>query len=334
MAGMGYMRQFSIPDVDVTAIGISARWRHRLASTTSLELGARYDRVETAADPDKANTDLFFAYHGSRSTSRTDSDPSLSARLVHELGRGLTLGVGLSRTTRAPDARERYFGLKRMGADWVGNPDVAPPAASSAEATLTWSGAAGVVTAAAWSDWVDDFITLYSAPRINMVPGVMNQAAQSYANVDAQLRGLSVDATVPLSSKLFLSGSAAWVRGTKDRDSSLGLSSENLAEMPPATGRLGIRWQNLRYFAELEGVGALEQDRVDADLAEQTTSAWGIVNLKTGLTSGHWRLMLIFENLFDRSYHEHLSYQRNPFRSGFIVSEPGRSVSATLGWRL
>lgn len=334
MAGMGYMRQFSIPDVDVTAIGASARWRHRLGPATSLELGARYDYVETAADPDKANTDLYYAYHGTRDVSRADGDASLSARISHELAGGLTLGAGLSRTTRAPDARERYFGLKRMGADWVGNPDVAPPTATSAEANLTWSGAAGVVTAAAWADWVDDFISLYSAPRINMVPGVMNQVAQSYANVDARLRGLSVDATVPLSSTLFVSGSAAWVRGTKDRDSSLGLSSENLAEIPPATGRLGIRWQSPRYFAELEGVGALEQDQVDADLSEETTPGWGIVNLKGGVSWRHWRVMLIFDNIFDRSYHEHLSYQRNPFRSGFIVSEPGRSVSATVGWRL
>ena len=199
---------------------------------------------------------------------------------------------------------------------------------------MTWSGGAGVLTAAAWSDWVDDYITLYQAPKLNMVPGVMNQAAQSYANVDAQLIGLSMDGTIPLSSRFFLAGGAAWIQGTKDRDAALGLESENLAEMPPLTGRIALRWQVPTYFAELEGVGATEQDRVDSDLSEQRTPAWGIVNLKAGATFGHWRLTLSLDNLFDRSYHEHLSYQRNPFRSGFIVNEPGRSFSATLGWRL
>ena len=334
MAGMGYMRQFSIPDVDLTTVGLSARWRRRIAAATSLEIGGRYDRIETAADSTKADTDLYYAYHGLRDTSRSDADPSLSARITHDFGGGLSLGAGVARTTRAPDARERYFGLRRMGSDWVGNPGIDPPKSTAAEALLTWSGGAGVLTAAAWSDWVDGYITLYGAPRINTVPGVMNEAAQSYANVDAQLIGATLDGTMPLSSRFFLSGGAAWIQGTKDRDADLGLDSENLAEMPPLTGRVALRWQSPKYFTELEGVGATEQDRVDADLAEARTPAWGIVNLKAGATYGDWRLMLIFDNLFDRDYHEHLSYQRNPFRSGFTVNEPGRSFSATLGWRL
>jgi iron complex outermembrane receptor protein len=162
----------------------------------------------------------------------------------------------------------------------------------------------------------------------------MNPAAQSYANVDAQLVGASVDGTMPLSSRFFLSGGAAWIQGTKDTDAGLGLESENLAEMPPLTGRLALRWQSPRYFTELEGVGATAQDRVDTDLLEQQTPGWGIVNLKAGANYKHWRLTLSLDNLFDKSYHEHLSYQRNPFRSGFTVSEPGRSFSAMLGWRL
>ena len=221
-----------------------------------------------------------------------------------------------------------------MGADWVGNPVLDPPKSTSVEASLTWTGPAGVLTTNLWSDWVDDFITLYQAPRINMVPGVMNQSAQSYANVAAQVRGVSVDGTMPLSSRWFISASAAYARGTKDPDPELGQVSENLAEMPPLTGRLGVRWQSPRYFAELEGVGATQQDKVDTDLNEERTPAWGIVNIKTGATYRHWRLMLIFENLFNRNYYDHLSYQRNPFRSGFTVYEPGRSVSATVGWTL
>ena len=50
------------------------------APATSLELGARYDWTETVADPNKANTDLYYAYHGVRDTSRSDAEPSLSAR--------------------------------------------------------------------------------------------------------------------------------------------------------------------------------------------------------------------------------------------------------------
>jgi iron complex outermembrane receptor protein len=104
--------------------------------------------------------------------------------------------------------------------------------------------------------------------------------------------------------------------------------------MPPLTGRVALRWQVPRYFVEAEGLGAMEQDRVDTDLSEQATPGWAILNLKGGLTLGQWRLQLVVENLLDRTYHEHLSYVRNPYSSGFVVNEPGRSATVTLGWSL
>ena len=42
----------------------------------------------------------------------------------------------------------------------------------------------------------------------------------------------------------------------------------------------------------------------------------------------------VVENLFDRTYHEHFSYQRDPFRSGRVINEPGRRVALTMGWRM
>jgi iron complex outermembrane receptor protein len=38
-------------------------------------------------------------------------------------------------------------------------------------------------------------------------------------------------------------------------------------------------------------------------------------------------------NAFDRLYTDHLSYQRDPFRSGVRVPEPGRSLFANASFR-
>jgi iron complex outermembrane receptor protein len=38
-------------------------------------------------------------------------------------------------------------------------------------------------------------------------------------------------------------------------------------------------------------------------------------------------------NVFDRLYTEHLSYQRDPFRSGVHIPEPGRSLFANAAFR-
>jgi len=334
MGTMSVTRQYSIPDVDTEVLGLSARWQRSVGRRARLELGGRVDRVTTGANQGKANTDLYYAYHDVRSTSRTDTEPSLSARLVYQVSHGLVLSGSLASTVRSPDPRERYFALKRMGTDWVGNPELDPPRSNGGVLGLTWSGGFGSLTASAWADRVQDFITLYGQDRIHSVPGVMSPRAQTYANVDADVRGLSVEGTAALGPRLFVAGNASWVRGTKERDPALGLESAALAEMPPLTGRVALRWQSPRYFVEAEGAGALEQDRVDADLSEQTTPGWAVLNLKGGVNLGRWRLQLVVENLFDRTYHEHLSYVRNPYSSGFVVNEPGRSAVVTLGWSL
>ena len=189
------------------------------------------------------------------------------------------------------------------------------------------------MAATIWADSVDGYITIYDQQKINDVPGVMNTKAQSYANVDATLRGFAVEGSMAVSSRVFLSGDIAYVRGTQDPVPELGIDSTDLAEIPPLSGRLALRWQNPRFFAEVEGVGAARQDRVNTDLNEEPTPGWSIVNLKGGFTSGSWRLQLILGNLFDRTYHEHYSYLRNPFRNGFVLNEPGRNVTVSLGWR-
>jgi len=334
MAGMGYSRQFSIPDVDVDVIGLSLRWTGDVGRHGSLEIGGRVDRISTAADSSKANTALYAAYHGTVETSRSDTTPSMSIRYVHRASEAVTLNAGLSRTTRAPDARERYFGLKRMGGDWVGNPEIDPPIANRAELGLQWSVGAGMITATTWIDQVDGFITLYRQDRIAMVPGVMNTMAQSYTNVDARLWGAALEGTAALSSRLFVSGNLSYVRGTKDTDPSRNLLSENLAEMPPLTARLALRWQSPRWFGEIEGVGASSQDRVDTDLSEIATGGYGIIHLKAGATWNSLRLQLILGNVLDETYRDHFSYIRNPFRSGAMINEPGRNLTVTLGWRM
>jgi iron complex outermembrane receptor protein len=333
MAGMNYMRQNSLPNVDMNVAGLSARWLHGFSERTRMELGGRVDWISTEADSTLANTSLYYAYHGVVETSRSDVEPSLSLQVIHDAGGNLSFNGGLSRTVRSPDPRERYFGLRRKGADWVGNPVLDPPAATRAELGLTWNAGGGMLSATVWADSINDYITVYDQQKINDVPGVMNTKAQSYANADATLRGFAAEASMAVSSRVFLSGDVAYVRGTQDPIPGLGIDSTDLAEIPPFSGRLAVRWQNPRFFAEVEGVGAASQDNVNTDLNEEPTPGWGIVNLKGGFTSRSWRLQLVLGNLLDRTYHEHYSYLRNPFRNGFVVNEPGRNVSVILGWR-
>jgi iron complex outermembrane receptor protein len=59
-----------------------------------------------------------------------------------------------------------------------------------------------------------------------------------------------------------------------------------------------------------------------------------LTTVRAGVTL--WRLRAAFgvTNLFDRNYYEALSYQRDPFRNGARVYEPGRTFYANVSLAL
>jgi iron complex outermembrane receptor protein len=94
-----------------------------------------------------------------------------------------------------------------------------------------------------------------------------------------------------------------------------------------------LRYDTGRIFAELEGILTGAQDNVDSILGEQRTAGQGIANLKGGIAFKRASLKLGLNNLFGRNYFEHLSYMRDPFRSGARVNEPGRNLFVNLSFK-
>ncbi len=115
MAGMAYKPQGTIPDVGVDSAGIYALYGAKVSAKWRIEAGARLDRARSAADPDLANTDLYYAYHDTRSTSATDTLGAASVTATFSPAEAWELFGGLGRTERAPDPQERYFAQKRSG---------------------------------------------------------------------------------------------------------------------------------------------------------------------------------------------------------------------------
>jgi iron complex outermembrane recepter protein len=128
------------------------------------------------------------------------------------------------------------------------------------------------------------------------------------------------------------SGDASWVRETMTPRPELGITSTDLAEMPPFRLRLLARFDDGRLFAELEGVANAEQTHVDRTLGETPTRSYTVANLSAGLRRGHLTATIGVANLFDAWFVEHLSYQRDPYRSGVRVAEPGRNLFTNVSW--
>ncbi len=83
----------------------------------------------------------------------------------------------------------------------------------------------------------------------------------------------------------------------------------------------------------MEGIFSAEQTRVDSDLLETPTPSYGVLDVRVGGGRRNLRVTLAIENVLNTLYVDYLSYQRDPFRSGVRVREPGRNVYANLSFR-
>lgn len=332
LAGRQYVPQFSIPDVVTDTAGAFVETTHAVGPVT-LDAGGRIDWTETSVDTATANVTLYRAYHATTTTRRADVFPSGKVRLTWRAGAHARASAGLGHAVRVAEASERFFALQRMGTDWVGNPDLAPARHTAAEGSVAFTG--GRVTLVASASWsrIDDYIAVHEQPRQVALAGVMNARARSYTNLLARLRSLEVEGGVQLSPRLHLSGEVSSVGGTQDPDAARGITSTDLAEIPPLRARLRLRYDDGRWFASAEGLGHRAQEHIDRDLGEQPTPAYAIANLSAGFRSGRLSWSAGVANLFDRAYAEHLSYQRDPFRSGVRLLEPGRQWFSNVAWR-
>lgn len=342
-----YQPTYALPDVTTDAIGVYVEHAILPAAAWRLDLGARYDHASSAADAAKANTDLYYAYHDTRALDATDDAPSAKARLTWQPATDLTLSGGIGLTARVPDAQERFYSVASLGTDWVGNPALATTSNVGLDATVSYKRPRVSLSASAYRDDLSDFVTVYSQSRVHMpavtMPGMgmampmVNTKARSFANVDATMTGAEVEAVISLTERVFVSGDVSGVRGRQDVRPEIGIASANLAEIPPMRSRLSLRYDARKprggYFLEAEGVYSAAQDNVNADVQESATPGYFISNARAGVQMGAAQLTLGIANIFDRAYVEHLSYQRDPYRSGVRVYEPGRNIYALLNVR-
>jgi outer membrane receptor protein involved in Fe transport len=210
-----------------------------------------------------------------------------------------------------------------MGTDWVGNPALAPSRNTGLDGELRYTRRGVDAAVSAFVYRVDDYIRVVTATRRMMVPGIMNASARSYANVDALMRGVEFTSTAPIRGALYLSTDLSMVRGTLR-------AGGDLPEMPPVRGRIRLRYDALRWNAAAEVVGAAAQHHVATDLRERPTPAFATVNIHGGVRWGALQVSAALDNLLDTFYSEHLSYQRDPFRNGVTVYEPGRTLLVSV----
>jgi iron complex outermembrane receptor protein len=320
-----YTDQHAIPAVRTVVGAVYADWDKAFRNHIRLGGGARLDTARSEAQG-RPNSNLFQAYKNTALEPVRDTYPSANARLSWTLPHGLEVFSAIGHSVRLPDAQERYFSLRRTGADWVGNPALKPVSNTEADAGLVVRIKRFQLRPTLFYSRLANYITVHNQPLLNPMPGIMNAAARSYENVPARMWGGELGYRLGLSERWLLTGGASWSRGSKDPDPQRRIFSTNLSEMPPLKGRATLRYGTRWFFAEAEALAAAAQSRTDTDLRENPTPGYAVANLKAGVHTKKFAVSGGLDNVLDRFYYESFSYQRDPFRTGVKTPEPGRSL--------
>ncbi|MDJ0928549.1 MAG: TonB-dependent receptor [Gammaproteobacteria bacterium] len=341
-------------------IGLFAEWLGELPEDWSLEIGLRYQRTESDADPVQAQPAQLCdsgafppgtppcavaALRNRFNNAKRDlDDDNVDAvvKLDWKIRDGMTVNFGYAHKTRAPSYIERYLwiplevnsGLGDLN-NYVGNLDLKSEKSNQVELGLEWNFENGYFAPRAFFRDIKDFIqgTASTDPIVIAVSGAANgdPTPLQFTNTDAELYGVDLVFGYRLMEPLSLDATVSYVRG---KNTSL---DDNLYRIAPLNGRLALTWERQDWSVTVEGVGAAKQKKISRAIVldeprstNEPTSGWGILNLY-GQWRSPWGLQFRagVENLFDKDYANHLAGFNRTMPSDVPFGErlPGTGVN-------
>jgi iron complex outermembrane receptor protein len=319
----------SLPNVDTNLAGAFADYRHSFSDRFKLSGGLRFDHVAMSTGVPGLDTDLYFAYQNTRSTSHTDNYGSGNLRLSYSLPRQIELFAGAGVTGRVPDAEERYLLQSSMMESHIGNPNLPVVRNTEATAGVIYRHGSSYFKPTLFFSHLDNYILVNNQLLLNPMMGMSN-GARSFTNVDAHIYGGEVSYGVSLPAGFSLRGGSSYSRGTNAPKHEAGVFNTNLPELPALRTWAALRYTHRWGFAELGGTEVGRQGLVNTDLHETPTAGYGLLDVKLGLLCRKWTASIVVDNLLNRFYYENLSYYRDPFASGVKIPEPGRNFFAQV----
>jgi len=284
------------PDVRVLDVGTFTQGEVLAGKALALNGGVRLDRVVNRAD-------------AQRTTSDWVGSGNAGVR-IHP-GEGIVTRASLGFGYRIPDPTELYGLLLRGdGFLYQGNPSLQTERSRNLELAASVSRGRVDAGVTVFRNELYDLITPVLVPD-SMIQGMM---VRSYDNLTrARIDGLSGRVTLALPAALSLRGVASYTRGEDRR------TGEPLALIPPLEGTATLRYarNGLLQWAELEAHGATRQDRLGTGSGELRTPGFAVLNARVMLAVVGSDVTVGAENLFDRTYRQHL----DPVR----LLRPGRN---------
>ena len=329
--------EMPLPDASFTSAGLFAQDEWRLAGgRLILDIGGRLDgnfvrsgechNVEYVDNVTSGshNENPAGKYVTFAPAKRSFLSWSLNAGAVFKASDMADVVLRLSRSYRAPSLEELFKFIDLTGNKVrLGNPSLNAEKALSADLGLRLHTDALTLEASLYGSLVRDMIV----ERLHKTdPASVNDTLVLENAGKALLFGAEMKASLRLDSGVELYAGAGWTRGLEVSDGGM-----PLPQIPPLSGRLGIRYENTRIIGADLGITAAAA-KEEGSLAEGEDGSAGWWRLDLAVHSPLFRIgkcsLQAFggiDNLLDAAYTNFLSTNRLGLKY-----EPGRNLFARI----
>lgn len=319
-----------LPDSRYSSLGIFAQDEFKLfEEKLSTTLGLRYDYINIAGE--KTLNPIYEIVNGVKNnqpagqkviwdkTETNNSSYSSNLGFIYSIFTNFDLTLGLGLSFRSPSLEERFQYIDQGSFVRVGNPDLKPEKGQAVDFGIRY-----------YSDnlkIISSFFFTHFNDLVAEVPGTFeSRNAFIKTNIgNARIYGFDFRFDYNFWRDFILYTTASYIKG-EDLT-----ANGNLPEIPPLNGRVGFKFGLLDYLqTDISSTIFAEQN--DVAFGEISTAGYAIFNLLLNTSSIKistisFRLYSGIENIFDKSYRNHLSTTR-----GRITIEPGRNIFLKLAF--
>lgn len=312
-----------LPKSDFRTIGLYAEDVMKVFSSLKVTLGGRYDFIKVTNDI--TYNPVYDITNGVRNntpagqkviwqaSSNNNESWSTNLGVLYSLLKDVDLTFNAARTFRSPSIEERYQYIDLGSSVRIGNPTLESEKGYFLDLGLR-------VWKQKYSFHTNIFLNNFSDLVVELPGTYDGKPALIKTNIGkARLYGFDMDFMYNFYKSFVAYISAGYVRG-EDIENNL-----NLPQIPPFNGRVGLKSQIAKYFIlDVSSTVFAEQDKVAA--GEITTLGYAVFDASLSsvpfkLAVTNVKILAGVENMFDKSYRNHLSTSR-----GSITTEPGRNL--------
>lgn len=307
--------------------GLFAEHRLYLSDAMTISGGLRLDIVNSEINNPAQD---FVELYGDL-TNETEFNISGNVTMNYELSRKLTLQAALGRGTRSATIPERYinhFSIGNDGFEYVGNPNLTPEANHQAEVSLHHHTDKLHLSGSVFYSYITDYITVAVDSTLPRKYMPMNEPrfSKRFQNIDAAMQtGFEANAAYEIVKNFSVYGMIGYTYAQNlDWD-------EPLAEVPPMSSNIGVKYDNEKIWADIRGRFVATQSRFSPSFVETETPGFNTFDIRLGYNPiKNISIGAAILNVFDATYYEHLNRSYQNMGTNSMIYESGRNVTLFL----